>query len=105
MKLEVKREDDTATAILSGKIDDKTAGLIQAALAQLLQERNLILRMEGVTDISSAGLRMLFMLQNQAHDINRQITLMGLNDEFKEMMAAIGFLDFFQVKNPPAVNP
>lgn len=105
MKLEVKRNDETATVVLSGKVDDKTADLIHTALSQLLRERDLILRMEGVTDLSSTGLRMLFMLQRQAQDHQRQITLAGLSQEFQETMASIGFLEFFRIENTPEVLP
>jgi anti-sigma B factor antagonist len=87
------------TAVITGEIDGKTAPAAQEALLPLIGEQKaLILDMNGVTYMSSAGLRMLFTLNRQAAAGGVKIAITGLSDQIKDVMQMTGFLKFFTVR-------
>jgi anti-sigma B factor antagonist len=98
MNIEVKTEDDLAIAVVTGDIDGKTAPEAQAQLLPVIGGYSrLVLEMEGVGFLSSAGLRMLLLLYRQATTRNGKVALVGLSDQIKDTMSMTGFLKFFVV--------
>jgi len=58
--------------------------------------RKIILDMENVNYMSSAGLRTLLLLYRHISENKGQIVVAGLNEEVRDVMAITGFIDFFR---------
>ncbi len=97
MNIDMTRLDGVVVASVFGEIDSRTAPEAQSQLVPLIEEGDLILDMENLTFLSSAGLRILLMIYRQAVSINRKIALAGLSDTVKDTMEITGFLKFFTV--------
>ena len=97
MNIDTTILDGLVVAAVSGEIDSHTAPEAQSQLVPLIEKGDLILDMENITFLSSAGLRILLVIYRQAETINRKIALAGLNDTVKDTMEITGFLKFFTV--------
>jgi anti-sigma B factor antagonist len=87
-------------AVLAGNIDGRTAPLIQNQLAVLAEPGNkIVLDMNQVNYMSSAGLRVLLMLYRQLDDNDGRIILAGLREELRDIMSITGFLELFTVSD------
>jgi anti-sigma B factor antagonist len=97
MNIDTTILDGLVVAAVSGEIDSHTAPEAQSQLVPLIEKGDLILDMENITFLSSAGLRILLVIYRQAETINHKIALAGLNDTVKDTMEITGFLKFFTV--------
>lgn len=96
INIEIAHFQEIAIASLSGEIDSRTSGLVQERLLPLVKpDCKLLLNMQGVSYLSSAGLRTLLLLYRQITHQNGQVALTGLSEMLYDMMAITGFLDFF----------
>lgn len=91
---------DNVTLIrLSGRIDSQTVPEINAALEPLLvDECRLLVDMEGVTYMSSAGLRTLLVLYQSVETQRGRVVMAGVNEHIQDIMAMTGFLDHFELR-------
>lgn len=81
-----------------GRLDSGTAPLAQNELMALLPDHGrALLDMTQLSYMSSAGLRVLLLAYRQARSTGAHLALVGLPPEVREVMAATGFLDFFEV--------
>jgi anti-sigma B factor antagonist len=98
MQIEIKVEDGTSIATISGEIDGRTAPQVQDELLPVIGEHGkLVLELSGVTYMSSAGLRVLLLMYRQATAKDGKVVLVGLSDEIRDVMSMTGFLNFFVV--------
>lgn len=96
MEIELGQVGDVRVATLFGELDGRTAPLVQDKLLTLPQPHGkLLLDMEGVSYISSAGLRALLMLYRQITNNDGRVALVGLTENIRDMMLVTGFLEFF----------
>lgn len=83
---------------ITGSIDGKNAPEVQQELLPLIESHDaLVLDMQGVTYMSSAGLRVMLLLYRQAASQDSHLALTGLAEDVEDVMTATGFLDFFTV--------
>ena len=96
MELNVKTIGQVSVVEISGDIDGKTAPQLQEQLMLLLQPAcRIILDMQGVGYMSSAGLRLMLTSHRQASGNQGQLILVNVSEEIKETMSDTGFLQFF----------
>ena len=81
-----------------GDIDGKTAPEFHdKVLSQVLPHARIILDMERVAFMSSAGLRSMLLISREAKAKNAKVVLAGINSDIRSSMSATGFLAFFVV--------
>lgn len=98
MKIEVR--DDSGVVFIEpvGDIDGKTAPEFHDAVINLLQPKaRAILNLTQVDFMSSAGLRSMLLIHQQAKSKNAKVVLTGVNNDIRKSMSATGFLAFFVV--------
>ena len=98
MQIQSQITNGIAVVTITGDIDGKSAPDAQAQLLPLIASASrLVLDMNGVGFMSSAGLRMLLMVYRQATTNSGKVALVGLSEEIKDTMLMTGFLNFFVV--------
>lgn len=83
---------------ISGRIDSKTAPELAEVLNELMEDGkfNLVLDMDDVDFISSAGLRVLIDTQKKCHRLNRgRVALTSLSEPIYEAFDLAGFVPLF----------
>jgi anti-sigma B factor antagonist len=96
MEVTVTQQDTVTVAALHGELDGRSSNVVQQTVLALAQPGiRLLLDMQGVRYISSAGLRTLLMIYRQISNGQGQVVLAGLSAALRDMMAITGFLEFF----------
>lgn len=97
MSIQFEKQDSNLLIKLEGKVDNKTAPDIQAAmLKEAANYTNISIDMAKVDYMASAGLRVLLLLYRQVKAKNGTVFLSGVSDEIKEVMKITGFVNFFK---------
>ena len=101
MELSAVREGETLIVALNGRIDGANASEIQRALEDALapEDRALVLDMEGVTFMSSAGLRIVAIMINRTRAKKTRFALCSLSGPVMEVLATSGFSKMVPVLN------
>jgi anti-anti-sigma factor len=83
---------------LAGELDGRAAPAVQSRLAELCAAgRDVLLDLAGLTYLSSAGLRTLLLAHRWAQAAGRRLALAAVPDRPADVMAATGFLGFFEL--------
>ena len=97
MTIEQLKNEEKLTLAVEGRIDTKTAPELEKTLQDVLDGiKELVFDFAKVSYISSAGLRVLMMAQNQ---MNQQgtMTILHANDDLKEIFEATGFTEILTI--------
>jgi anti-sigma B factor antagonist len=98
MKLTKHMRGDVTVITLDGSLDSGTASSVEADLERMVPEGGMtVLDLSKMSYMSSAGLRVLLLVQRRAQASGARVALAGLPEDVREVMAATGFLDFFAV--------
>lgn len=91
-----KRENNTATILLEGRIDSTNAPEIEKAIFSALDNsvENIVIDAENLTFISSAGLRVILKLRKTWADIQ----IVGVSPEVYEVLEMTGFTEMVKVQ-------
>ena len=93
MNIKKKKDGNTLTAVISGRIDTSTAPKADAEINGSLDgAESLVLDFTNVDYISSAGLRMLLSLQKKMMK-KGGMKLVGVNDAVNDVFEVTGFDD------------
>jgi anti-sigma B factor antagonist len=96
MEISLKSDAEVTIVELAGDIDANTAPSIQDRVLPLAQPNSkILLDMQQVPYMSSAGLRMLLSLYRQTTAKEGKLVLVGLSEDIRDTMSITGFLDFF----------
>jgi anti-sigma B factor antagonist len=96
MEVLISQVDEITVATLYGELDGRTSAEVQEKLhATTRSGIRLLLDLQGVSYISSAGLRALLMIYRQITNDQGNVVLVGLSESLRDMMAITGFLEFF----------
>ncbi|AFY43775.1 anti-sigma factor antagonist [Nostoc sp. PCC 7107] len=96
MDININTVGDVTVIDITGEVDAKTAPTVQTKIIPLAQTRTkLLLKMDKVPYMSSAGLRLLLFLYRQVTAKDGQLVLVGLSEEIRDTMVVTGFLNFF----------
>lgn len=97
MEIEQKKQGDTLTCNVFGRLDTNTA-------PELLERINLdgiqklIIDLADVDYVFSAGLRVFLQLQKAMNEKNGQMTLINMQDSVKEIFKIVGFNNIMDIQ-------
>ncbi len=93
MGISVKTIDDVKVLAFEGRLDTQTSTDAQMQLTQLIEggETKILLNLERLDYISSAGLRVLLAAAKQLKTTNGELRLCNLNEVVQEVFAISGF--------------
>jgi anti-sigma B factor antagonist len=98
MTVTKKLEGTKLTAAFEGRLDTNTTPQAEQELSGSLDNvKELILDFKQLDYISSAGLRLLLMLQKKMNN-QGSMTIINANDMVKEIFEVTGFSDVLTVK-------
>lgn len=98
--MEVNVHNEAGVVLIEpvGDIDGKTAADFQEQMVgQVRPDARLVLNLERVAFMSSAGLRAMLLVYREAKAKNAKLVLVGVNKDIRNSMSATGFLAFFVV--------
>ena len=98
MTIEKKLIGETATLIVSGRLDTQTAPELESELDSILPGlKELAFDMTNLEYVSSAGLRVILKAQ-KAMNAQGAMKLTGVNDSIMEVFDITGFLDILTIE-------
>lgn len=100
MTIQQTTHDGITVLAPSGRIDTTTSGALEQALRQAVDSgaRDLVVDLDGVEYISSAGLRVFLMLAKRMKDLKGRLVLCGLTEPVRQVFRLAGFLPLFKVE-------
>ena len=97
LKIE-KKNTETKTLVLIGRLDTVTAPELEAEISTILPTaESLVLDMEKLEYISSAGLRVILKTQ-KALVQKAGLKLINVSDDVREVFEITGFSDFLTIE-------
>lgn len=100
MKIEIKKEDEIFVVELEGRMDTNTSPDFQKELEDYYSKEgfNLILDFDKLDFVSSAGLRVLLLIQKKAKALNGKMVIKNVKPEIKEVFDMTGFSDILTIE-------
>ncbi len=97
MDIDVEIVGQVTVVTLNGRLDSKGAHTVREQILPLTQQKDcrILLNMDGVHYMSSAGLRVLLLIYRSIEEIAGAIIITGLSDRIRDVIEMTGFLDFF----------
>lgn len=97
IEIKIESVDQVTIVELAGELDSASTPMVAEQVMPLAEQRpKILLDMQDVTYMSSAGLRMLLLLHREISGRSGQVALIGLGEEVKDTMSVTGFLEFFK---------
>lgn len=96
--MQVEVHDDGGIVFIEpvGDIDGKTAPEFQDKVLGIVQpQARIVLNLERVAFMSSAGLRSMLLIYREAKSKDARVVLAKVNKDIRSSMSATGFLSFF----------
>ncbi len=98
MIIEKKLTGETATLVVSGRLDTQTAPELEKEIDSIISGINeLVFDMTNLEYISSAGLRVILKAQKIMNS-KGSMKLTGVNDSIMEVFDITGFLDILTIE-------
>lgn len=98
MEYKIDKQDDKVNITVSGRIDTTTAPqLEEAILPEIDGAKEVVMDFNELEYISSAGLRLLLMLQKKMNAANGTFTILNVNDFVMEVLEMTGFKDILTI--------
>ena len=98
MTIEKKINNESATLIVSGRLDTQTAPELENELDSVLSGlKELTFDFANLEYVSSAGLRVILKAQ-KAMNVQGSMKLTGVNDSIMEVFDITGFLDILTIE-------
>lgn len=98
MTIEIKRNAEETVIEIVGRLDTTTAPALDKTINEdICDTRNLILDINGLEYISSAGLRVLLSAQKKMQKIGT-MKLTGVREEVMEVFEMTGFADILTIE-------
>ena len=99
MQISVKTADEVKVLEFKGKLDTQTSPDAQDQLTELIEkgERKILVNLEKLDYISSAGLRVLLVAAKQLKSDGGEIRICSLNNVVREVFEISGFVTIFNV--------
>ena len=92
MEAKFNKQDTSLTVVISGNIDTVTAPELDSQLQDNLSGiKDLILDFAAVDYISSAGLRVILMANQQMEDVDGNMTVKNVNEDVRDVFEMTGF--------------
>lgn len=97
MKIEKKLINDELTIILSGRLDTNTSPDLEKELSSIDNIKTLIFDLKQLDYISSAGLRIILVLQKQMNKQGNMI-IKNVTNNVKEVFDITGLSDILTIE-------
>lgn len=99
MELRVEKKESVVVLFIKGRLDAVTAGELEAKFTELIQggEENMVVSMEELEYISSAGLRVVLMVAKKLNASGRKIEFAALSGNVKDVFDISGFYSLFKI--------
>lgn len=97
MEIEKKLENKTLVLTLKGRLDTTTAPELEGEIGDLNGVEELILDMENLEYISSAGLRVILKAQKAMNE-RGAMKLKNVGENIMEVFEITGFADFLTIE-------
>jgi anti-sigma B factor antagonist len=98
MELEKYMRGRVTVLALQGELDSTTAADARERIGELVPtDGAVLLDLDGMTYMSSAGLRVLLLIYRQVRESGVRLALARLSPDVAEVMTDTGFIDFFTV--------
>ena len=98
MTINKSMENDKLTVNVQGRLDTATAPELEQALQESMADANeLVVDLEGLEYMSSAGLRIL-LASHKAMSAKRGMKVINVNDIIAELFEITGFSDILDIE-------
>ena len=92
MEVKFNKQDNSLTVMISGNIDTVTAPELDSKLQENISDvKDLVLDFAAVDYISSAGLRVILMANQQMEDVDGNLTVKNVNEDVRDVFEMTGF--------------
>lgn len=100
MKIEFNTENENTMVELEGRIDTNTSPEFQNALEEYYNKEgfSIILNFEKLDFVSSAGLRVLLLIQKKAKALSGKMVIKNVKPEIQEVFDMTGFSDILTIE-------
>ncbi len=97
MEIAERKESGVVVLVCRGRLDGYGAGILEQAAKEALHDddRSLVLDMEEVPYLSSAGIRVMLALQKRLRDRGGKVAIAGAGDFPRKVLDMAGFLSIF----------
>lgn len=100
MNIAVKKNGGECVVTMGGRLDTTTAPELEKALAEVVDSADsIVLDMEGLAYVSSAGLRVLLGAQKKVNARKAAMVLKNVDDMVREVFEVTGFLDILTIED------
>ena len=96
MKIDLNKENDKLIISLEGRLDTNTSPELESEYEKL-DEKNIVLDLEKLNYISSAGLRVLLTMQKEMNK-KGSLEIINVCDEVLDIFEVTGFNDILNIK-------
>ncbi len=92
LSIHAEKEDRAVILVASGRLDGTTVSILQSAVQEQIQagETTLVFNLEGMSYVSSAGLRVFLMAARSTNAEGGKVLLFGLRDHIAEVFKISG---------------
>lgn len=99
MKIEIKKENETLVIALEGRLDTNTAPEMEKELEAYYNKESfhIILNFEKLDFVSSAGLRVLLLMQKKANALKGKLVIEHVKPEIQEVFTMTGFSEILTI--------
>ena len=99
MEIREDREQGVLVVAVTGRVDSLSSGELETCLlAHAGRDKRLVVDMQGVEYISSAGLRVLLRLVNKMQEVKGDLVLCSMADGVREVFELAGFASIFSIE-------
>ncbi len=99
LNIEIRKEDGTLTVCPEGMINTNTAGEFKERLNEIPDDAGkVIVDLEKLKYISSAGLRVILGLHNRIEKGGGELIFTNVNNVIREVFEDTGFSDFLTIE-------
>ena len=92
MEVKFNKQNSSLTVTISGNIDTVTAPELDSKLQENISDvKDLVLDFAAVDYISSAGLRVILMANQQMEDVDGNLTIKNVNEDVRDVFEMTGF--------------
>lgn len=99
MDIKIEQRGERVLVSIAGRLDATTATELDTKFGELLEadDKNIIVSMEDLEYISSAGLRVILLFAKRLHAGKRKIGFAALSGNVKEVFDISGFYSLFEI--------
>ena len=101
MIFNIKVENDSVFATVSGRLDTPAAVKAQQEIVPIMENVDKVITLDcsDLEYISSSGLRLFLTIRKEASAKGGKVIIKNINDEIKKVFTMTGFFSLFEIRN------